>query len=170
MDTSTNYIPTPFVEGDQRLLYARVSGVQVGRWEGGRRLRPRKVNFWRFFHQEGDEEPKGVGPEYTTQRALLADMDRYALDFGFTCPVMVRHNNRTVEGTMLAMGPEPYERVVDTVAFGQIVVHTYNLTIVQLTIHKHSVSDETREEGLRQALGQDSGAVQQMRVLRQAAC
>ena len=38
---------------------------------------------WSFFHDQGDGRKLRVGPHYTTKAALLADMTRYAEEFGF---------------------------------------------------------------------------------------
>jgi len=78
------YYKTRFDDGEQRLLFAHVQGTQVGRFDAkGRRMRPRKVSFWRFFHQDGTDEPAGVGPEYKSKAELLADAERYGTEFGF---------------------------------------------------------------------------------------
>lgn len=75
---------TRFDNGTQRLVYDHVQGMQVGRFnKKGQRLKQRRVSFWSFFHQEGDEEPQKVGPEYKTQAELLADLTRYGTEFGF---------------------------------------------------------------------------------------
>lgn len=72
------YISTRFESDGQRLLYARVEGVQVG--HGGL---PRKVSEWRIFHQTEGLEPRSVGPSYRSKAELLADLNRYAAESGW---------------------------------------------------------------------------------------
>lgn len=74
------YRKTRFDDGEQRLLYALVDGTNVGRGLG---KRDKKVRFWRFFHQVGDDTPRDVGPEYSSEKKLLADAERYGTEFGF---------------------------------------------------------------------------------------
>ncbi len=74
------FLKTRFDDGEQRLLYAHVEGTQVGRGLGNRN---RQVSFWRFFHQDGDGEPRGVGPEYPNREQIVADTHRFGTEFGF---------------------------------------------------------------------------------------
>jgi hypothetical protein len=76
------FFPTQFADTDQRLLYARVDGVNLGYCDSPRN-RTRKVSLWAFFHQVGADTPRKVGREYPSRETLLADMDRYGRDFGF---------------------------------------------------------------------------------------
>ena len=72
------FLKTRFDDGEQRLLYAHVTGTNV------RTLKPnRQVSFWRFFHQDGEEDPAGVGPEYPSREQIVADTERFGTEFGF---------------------------------------------------------------------------------------
>jgi len=76
--------PTRFDDGEQRLLFDHIQGTQVGRYDGkGRKMKRRKVSFWSFFHQDGNEKPRKVGAQYPTKVELLADVERYGKEFGF---------------------------------------------------------------------------------------
>ena len=75
---SAKFKKTRFDDGEQRLLYGHVEVVQCGREQPSR-----EVSFWSFFSQLHDEAPRRVGPAYSSEQELLADMARYAADYGF---------------------------------------------------------------------------------------
>jgi hypothetical protein len=74
---------TRYEEDGQRLLYDHFKGTQVGH-SRSHRSRHRQVSFWQHLHQDGNETPAQVGPQYPTEKALLADQHRFATEFGFT--------------------------------------------------------------------------------------
>lgn len=73
------FYKTRFDDGGQRLFYAHETGTAIG---GGLK-KPVKVDHWRFFHQDGNEEPRPVGAYYASRHELLADADRYGKEWGF---------------------------------------------------------------------------------------
>lgn len=81
--TELKYYKTGYGDDEQSLVYAKVEGTQVGRYKKGRRLKPRQVSFWSFFHKREDGSISRVGPTYPSKDALLSDLKRYCEDFGF---------------------------------------------------------------------------------------
>ena len=68
---------TRFDDGEQRLVFAHVTGANVG---NGRR---KEVSFWSFFHIDGQRAPSRVGTFYASRAELLADAARYGAEWGF---------------------------------------------------------------------------------------
>lgn len=64
------YHKTQFDDGSQRLLYGQVA-----------------KGLWSFFHQEGNDAPRKVGPHYPSKETLLADLHRYGTEFGICAGV-----------------------------------------------------------------------------------